>query len=184
MSLYTLQGFRRHWVPSRSTPGKDAAPDGSFGVAREDSHVAPAEGSAPEPAALIGPRLPGSGRHLNVVQTKRARSSHAGNSRAAGPACWPHEHKHHPAAPAHVGLAQHKRCPLLPASRSSHLSAGGASTFSFLGFGSSAAAMTALAPVWLYRAFRPSARWLRPLDSSPPSAEPRPLNSAQSVTLV
>lgn len=96
------------------TPGKDAAPDGSFGVAlaqpaRTHSHVAPVEGSAPEPAALIGPRLPGSRMHLNVVQTKRAMSSHAGNSQAAGPACWPHEHKHL-AAPAHVGLAHHKCC--------------------------------------------------------------------------
>lgn len=96
------------------TPGKDAAPDGSFGVAlaqpaRTHSHVAPVEGSAPEPAVLIGPRLPGSRMHLNVVQTKRAMSNHAGNSQAAGPACWPHEHKHL-AAPAHVGLAHHKCC--------------------------------------------------------------------------
>lgn len=98
-------------------PGKDEAPDGSFGVAlaqpaRTHSHVAPVEGSAPEPAALIGPLLSGSGMHLNVVQTKKGMSSHAGNSRAAGPACWPHEHKH-PAAPTHVGLA-HRKCCLPP----------------------------------------------------------------------
>lgn len=49
-------------------------------AAREDSHVAPAVGSAPGPAALIGQWLPGPGKHLSTVQTKGSMCSHEGNS--------------------------------------------------------------------------------------------------------
>lgn len=69
--------------------------------------MAPEGGLAPGSAALIGQWLPGPGRHQSRVQTKKALKEIAttrATPRAAGPACWPHERRHHPAAPAHVGL--------------------------------------------------------------------------------
>lgn len=147
-------------------------PWGRASAAREDWHVAPAEGSAPGPAALIGQwLLPGPGMHLSMVQTKRAMSSQPrgqlpepqvplvgptnANTIQRRQPTWAVARHECRLPPPHVGQLSPQRLWRF------HLQLFG---LRLLG----SCHLHTLTLVWLCRASRPSARWLRPLGSSPP----------------
>lgn len=138
--------------------------------------MAPEEGSAPGPAALIGQWLPGPRKHLSRVQNQRAlrgtaatrATPRACRSCASAPRTQPPSSCASPRGPwltasavsllPHVGQLSpqrlwrfHLELFRLRLVRSCHL--------------------RTLSVVWLCRAFRPSARWPRP------SASHRPLSN-------
>lgn len=206
--LSLAQGRAVAGPPRRNPPGNRRWPrrtrlrTGPVRQGRTSSHVAPS--ACPLPA-----RLPQAGSLIGQGQPKPSRSRRLlGQSgpapgekvtasraarRAARPARWPHAgsrsaiRRRSRATPRGPWLAA-GAVTLHPTSSSAHLSARRASTFSFLGFGSSSAAAIFARPPHSgsRRAPRPSALWPRPLSLSPPPslrAPPLPTRSAPRLSL-
>lgn len=152
--------------------------------------MAPEEGSAPGPAALIGQWLPGPRMHLSRVQNKRALRETAA-TRATPRACRSSALAPRTRPPS-SGASPHG--PWLAASAVSLLPHVGQASpqrlwrFHLELFGLRlvrSCHLRTLTVVWLCRASRPSARGPAPrVVTAPFPLSPASLNSAQSVTLV